>query len=220
MLITSCLRLKRCETKSAMNEFTCHHDSLAHLPCSHCAALTLPRSFLSGEPLLRLPHAFWESLCVLPSCPLLARRDAKFVVDMEQELLFEVRPPSSAVSLCDARHRPLAARPPFLTPLLLLPLQMILAANYMDIKSLLDLCCAKVASMIKGKTTEEIRKTFNIKNDFTPGAQRTRGRGSLWPNLTCPPAPPLVPQRRRPRSARRTAGAKTPKVTAPDGVEN
>ena len=52
---------------------------------------------------------------------------------------------------------------------------MILAANYMDIKSLLDLCCAKVASMIKGKTTEEIRKTFNIKNDFTPGEGRRKG---------------------------------------------
>ena len=30
--------------------------------------------------------------------------------------------------------------------------ELILAANYMDIKSLLDLTCAKVASMIKGKT--------------------------------------------------------------------
>ena len=33
---------------------------------------------------------------------------------------------------------------------------------------LLDLTCATVASMIKGKTPEEIRKTFNIVNDFTP----------------------------------------------------
>lgn len=46
--------------------------------------------------------------------------------------------------------------------------ELILAANYMDIKPLLDLCCAKVASMIKGKTPEQIRKTFNIVNDFTP----------------------------------------------------
>ena len=41
----------------------------------------------------------------------------------------------------------------------------ILAANYMDIKPLLDLTCATVASHIKGKTPDEIRKAFNIQND-------------------------------------------------------
>lgn len=46
--------------------------------------------------------------------------------------------------------------------------ELILAANYMDIKPLLDLTCATVASMIKGKTPEEIRATFNITNDFSP----------------------------------------------------
>jgi len=43
--------------------------------------------------------------------------------------------------------------------------ELILAANYMDIKPLLDLGCATVASMIKGQTPEQIRKTFNIVND-------------------------------------------------------
>lgn len=38
----------------------------------------------------------------------------------------------------------------------------------MDIKGLLDVTCKTVANMIKGKTPEEIRRTFNIKNDFTP----------------------------------------------------
>lgn len=42
------------------------------------------------------------------------------------------------------------------------------AAHYLNIKSLLNLTCRTVADMIKGKTPEEIRKTFNIKNDFTP----------------------------------------------------
>ena len=46
--------------------------------------------------------------------------------------------------------------------------ELILAANYLDIKSLLDLTCAKVASMIKGKTPEQIRKTFNITCEFPP----------------------------------------------------
>ena len=44
----------------------------------------------------------------------------------------------------------------------------ILLANQLDYQELMDLTCAAVASMIKGKTPEEIRKTFNIVNDFTP----------------------------------------------------
>jgi len=42
-----------------------------------------------------------------------------------------------------------------------------LAANYLDIKPLLDDTCKTIANMIKGKTPEEIKKTFNIKDDFT-----------------------------------------------------
>ena len=46
--------------------------------------------------------------------------------------------------------------------------EIISAANYLDIKPLLELASAKVASLIKGKTTEEVRKLFGITNDFTP----------------------------------------------------
>lgn len=41
------------------------------------------------------------------------------------------------------------------------------AANYMDIKPLLDLSCAKIASLMKGKTAEEIRTMFGIECDLT-----------------------------------------------------
>lgn len=41
------------------------------------------------------------------------------------------------------------------------------AANYMDIKSLLDLTCAKIASLMKGKSAEEIRTMFNIECDLS-----------------------------------------------------
>ena len=37
--------------------------------------------------------------------------------------------------------------------------------------------CKTVANMIKGKTPEEIRKTFNIKNDFTPSEEEQVGLG-------------------------------------------
>lgn len=58
--------------------------------------------------------------------------------------------------------------------------EIILAANFMDIRPLLDLACAKVASMIKGKTPEEIRKTFNIKNDFTPEEEAAIREENKW----------------------------------------
>lgn len=48
--------------------------------------------------------------------------------------------------------------------------QICLGANYMDISSLLHLCCAKVATMIKGKSPEEIKTILGEekKEDETP----------------------------------------------------
>ena len=40
------------------------------------------------------------------------------------------------------------------------------AANYMGINSLLDLCCAKVAAMCKDKNEDEILKMFKISETF------------------------------------------------------
>ena len=39
---------------------------------------------------------------------------------------------------------------------------LIMAANFLDVKLLLDLCCQKVADLIKGKTPEEIVAEFNL----------------------------------------------------------
>jgi len=58
--------------------------------------------------------------------------------------------------------------------------ELILAANYLDIKGLLDVTCKTVANMIKGKTPEEIRKTFNIKNDFTPSEEEQVKKENEW----------------------------------------
>lgn len=56
----------------------------------------------------------------------------------------------------------------------------ILAANYLDIKPLLDLTCKAVADEIKGKSPEEIRRRFNIKNDFTPEEEEEVKRENAW----------------------------------------
>ena len=58
--------------------------------------------------------------------------------------------------------------------------EIILAANYLDIKQLLDVGCKTVANMIKGKSPEEIRKTFNIQNDFTPEEEEQIRRENEW----------------------------------------
>uniref|UniRef100_A0A1I8EEX0 Skp1-related protein n=1 Tax=Wuchereria bancrofti TaxID=6293 RepID=A0A1I8EEX0_WUCBA len=55
-----------------------------------------------------------------------------------------------------------------------------LAANYLDIKGLLDVTCKTVANMIKGKSPEEIRRTFNIKNDFTPEEEEQIRKENAW----------------------------------------
>ncbi|KAH9120910.1 hypothetical protein LEN26_010901 [Aphanomyces euteiches] len=46
--------------------------------------------------------------------------------------------------------------------------ELILAANYLNIKSLLELACARMSGVMFGKTPEEIREMFGIKEQFTP----------------------------------------------------
>lgn len=50
----------------------------------------------------------------------------------------------------------------------------------MDIKPLLDLTCAKVACLIKDKSPEEVRKEFNIVNDFSPEEEEAVRAETKW----------------------------------------
>jgi len=58
--------------------------------------------------------------------------------------------------------------------------EIILAANYLDIKPLLCVATGTVQNMIKGKTPEEIRKLFNIVNDFTPEEEAQIKKENEW----------------------------------------
>ncbi|RLN00624.1 SKP1-like protein 4 [Panicum miliaceum] len=57
---------------------------------------------------------------------------------------------------------------------------LVLAANYLNVEGLLDLICQKIADMIKGKSVEEIRRKFNIKNDFTTEEEAEIRRENEW----------------------------------------
>ncbi|EFC48998.1 predicted protein, partial [Naegleria gruberi] len=57
---------------------------------------------------------------------------------------------------------------------------LIIAANATFSKKILDLLCAQVANMIRGKSPEQIRDTFNIKNDFTPEEEEAVRRENSW----------------------------------------
>ncbi|KAI3855572.1 hypothetical protein MKX03_006610 [Papaver bracteatum] len=57
---------------------------------------------------------------------------------------------------------------------------LILAANYLDIDNLLQLTTQKVADTISGKTPEQIRKYFYIKNDFTPEEEKKVKEEYAW----------------------------------------
>ncbi|KAF3334945.1 SKP1-like protein 4 [Carex littledalei] len=45
---------------------------------------------------------------------------------------------------------------------------------------LLDATCQKVADMMVGKSPEEIRQTFNIKNDYTPEEEEEVQHEHKW----------------------------------------
>ena len=48
---------------------------------------------------------------------------------------------------------------------------LIMAAHYLNIKSLLNLSAGYAASIMQGQTVEETRKWLNLENDFAPGEE-------------------------------------------------
>ncbi len=58
--------------------------------------------------------------------------------------------------------------------------EMLLAANYMKISPLEDLCSARIASFIKDKTPAQIRANLNIVNDFTPEEEAQVREENRW----------------------------------------
>ncbi|KAA0034704.1 SKP1-like protein 12 [Cucumis melo var. makuwa] len=58
--------------------------------------------------------------------------------------------------------------------------ELIMAANYLEVTDLFHATCQCVADKISGKSPEEIRKIFNITNDFTPEEEAEIRRQNAW----------------------------------------
>lgn len=54
---------------------------------------------------------------------------------------------------------------------------LIIADSYLEVPYV---CCKTVANMIKGKSPEENRRTFNIVSDFTPEDEEAIRKENEW----------------------------------------
>jgi S-phase kinase-associated protein 1 len=54
------------------------------------------------------------------------------------------------------------------------------AANFMGIAPLLSLCAAKIASLIRGKSPEEIRANLGLSTNFTPAQEEKLKTENAW----------------------------------------
>ncbi|PIA62086.1 hypothetical protein AQUCO_00200228v1 [Aquilegia coerulea] len=57
---------------------------------------------------------------------------------------------------------------------------LIMAADYLSVKGLVDLAAQKVADMIKGKNVDEIHEMFNIQSDFSPEEEEIIRKENTW----------------------------------------
>ena len=59
-------------------------------------------------------------------------------------------------------------------------LEVVVAANFLDVKPLLDAACPEVADRIKGKTPEAIREIFGLENAWTPAEEAQVRQANAW----------------------------------------
>uniref|UniRef100_A0AC35TJT9 Skp1-related protein n=1 Tax=Rhabditophanes sp. KR3021 TaxID=114890 RepID=A0AC35TJT9_9BILA len=58
--------------------------------------------------------------------------------------------------------------------------ELIMAANFLDISSLLTLGCDAAADTMKGKTTEQLREYFGLEDDFTEAEKEFFRNQNKW----------------------------------------
>lgn len=59
-------------------------------------------------------------------------------------------------------------------------IEMIAAANYLEIKQLLTVTCKSLATRLNGKTVEGMRQELNIVSDFTPEEEERLRQENAW----------------------------------------
>ena len=83
------------------------------------------------------------------------------------------------------------------------------AANFLDLKPMLDITCKAVAEMIKGKTPDEIKKVFGVEGDFTDEEKAQVLRDNPWLVICSGPSArvcvPNAARTRQPTQGRRAA---------------
>lgn len=58
--------------------------------------------------------------------------------------------------------------------------ELLMAANFLVIETMIDAISEKISSFIEGKEPEQIRKIFALENDFEPGEDQRLMRLDVW----------------------------------------
>jgi len=59
-------------------------------------------------------------------------------------------------------------------------MDLILAANYLDLKSLLEAGTSEIAKRISGKSSDQIREMLQLENDFTKEEEAAILKANSW----------------------------------------